>query len=311
MQPIRLDNAVFEGENTVYLLDGSDGPTTLIDAGAATDAVYDHLASALDAHGVGIDGLEQILLTHWHYDHSGLAGRLQDESDATVRVHVRDLPLVAGEGRPEMQSLREALFESWAIPAEPREELLSFLRFHEDLTGGNPEVEPFEDGDRIETGAGELEVVHLPGHAAGACAFVRGDTAFVGDVILPEYTPNVGGADPRITDPVGTYMESLDRLASLSLDRAYPGHRDPIEEPAARAQEIIDHHHDRTDRVRGVLDELGTATPWSVSAELFGELSTIHIMHGPGEAWAHLEYLVARGAATKTTADGVFQYELA
>lgn len=314
MQSIRLDNAVFEGQNTVYLLDGDGGPTTLIDAGAATDGVRKRLHEALDAHGVGVEGIEQLLLTHWHYDHSGLAGELQTESDAVVRVHSRDAPLVTGTGTDAVVKLRDDLFEAWAIPAEPRQELVDFLDRHEDLAGNPPMVEPFEDGDVVETGEGPLEVVHLPGHAAGLVAFAwehdgRRD-AFVGDAILPRYTPNVGGADPRVTDPVGTYIESLERLAELSFDRAYPGHRDPIDTPGARAMEIVDHHRERTDRTRAVLEDLGEATPWEVSAELFGDLSNIHIMHGPGEAWAHLEHLDRMGAVRKREESSVLRYAL-
>ncbi|MFC6772029.1 MBL fold metallo-hydrolase, partial [Halorubrum pallidum] len=39
------------------------------------------------------------------------------------------------------------------------------------------------------------------------------------------------------------------------------------------------------------------ATPWEVSAELFGALSGIHVLHGPGEAYAHLDHLAAAGVA--------------
>jgi len=41
-----------------------------------------------------------------------------------------------------------------------------------------------------------------------------------------------------------------------------------------------------------------------VSAQLFGSLSGIHILHGPGEAYAHLAHLQAGGIVTET--DGVY-----
>ena len=37
-----------------------------------------------------------------------------------------------------------------------------------------------------------------------------------------------------------------------------------------------------------------------MSAHLFGDLSAIHILHGPGEAYAHLDHLAAHGIVERT-----------
>ncbi|ERH13250.1 MAG: hypothetical protein J07HB67_02288 [halophilic archaeon J07HB67] len=47
------------------------------------------------------------------------------------------------------------------------------------------------------------------------------------------------------------------------------------------------------------LTKLGPATPWAVSRELFGDLAEIHILHGPGEAYAHLTHLAAAGVVER------------
>lgn len=39
---------------------------------------------------------------------------------------------------------------------------------------------------------------------------------------------------------------------------------------------------------------------WTVSAHLFGDLDGIHVLHGPGEAYAHLEHLRDAGAVVIT-----------
>ncbi|GAB3685347.1 MBL fold metallo-hydrolase [Salinarchaeum chitinilyticum] len=336
MHSIRLDNAVFEGENVVYLLDPPAGPTTLVDSGAPTANVRESLREGLADAGVAIADLDRILLTHWHWDHSGLAGELQADSGAEVFVHERDAPLVDGSGHDAYLDLQRTCFERWGIPTEPREELLAFLEGQEELAGEPADVTTFTHGKRFPLGAGSpgadggadgdrgsraddeadsdaLRAIHLPGHADGltAFAFERRAEAFVGDVILPEYTPNVGGADPRVERPLATYRSSLRWLAATDLDRVWPGHRDPIDDPAGRAEAILTHHDERTERTRSVLGEIGPATAWEVSAELFGDLENIHVMHGPGEAWAHLEALVEDGAAARSEdEDGVFRYEL-
>jgi len=47
--------------------------------------------------------------------------------------------------------------------------------------------------------------------------------------------------------------------------------------------------------VLDVLADEGPATAWEVSAALFGDLSEIHVLHGPGEAFAHLDHLADAG----------------
>ncbi|WP_435181987.1 MBL fold metallo-hydrolase [Halorussus sp. AFM4] len=305
MQRIQLGNTVFEGRNDAYVFDGDAGPTTLVDTGVATDGVRDELAEGLAAHGLSFADVDQILLTHWHHDHAGLAGEIQAESGATVRVHEADAPMVTEAGmNHEAEIEQRDLFADWGVPDEKAEELLEFLAIHDEIQGRSPEVEPFGDGATFAAGDAELEAVHLPGHAAGLTGFAfsggNGRELLAGDALLPKYTPNVGGADPRVEDPLATYLGSLDRIVEGDYARAWPGHRDPIDDPAGRAREIAAHHRERTERVVSVLEDRGTADAWTVSADLFGELSNIHIMHGPGEAWAHLDHLERRGVVDRT-----------
>ena len=92
---IPLRNTVFEGQNNVYLIDGE--VTTVVDVGIEMDGVRSDLLDGLAAAGVSPPDIDQILLTHWHPDHSGLAGDLQERSGAPVYVHEDDAPLVAGD----------------------------------------------------------------------------------------------------------------------------------------------------------------------------------------------------------------------
>jgi len=159
-------------------------------------------------------------------------------------------------------------------------------------------VTPFTDGDRFDLGPVTLEAVHLPGHADGLSGFAfeteRGTELCAGDALLPYYTPNVGGADVRIDGALAAYLEALTGIVDAGYARAWPGHRGAIADPAGRAADIVHHHRERTGRVLEVLRG-GPADAWTVSAELFGELSSIHILHGPGESDAHLEHLESAG----------------
>ncbi|MEZ3163794.1 MBL fold metallo-hydrolase [Halorubrum sp. RMP-47] len=312
MKRIQLGNTVFEGENDVYLLDGET--TALVDTGVSLPEVREELVDGLADYGRSFADVDAVVLTHWHPDHAGLAGEVQAEGGADVYVHEADAGLVDGTETPLFadRDLQRETFERWGMPAADQERLIDFFdAVSTGLSGDPADVTTFADGDVIEAGGVALEALHLPGHTAGLSGFAfdphavpdhdpvaaadATEEVFTGDALLPKYTPNVGGADVRVEGALAAYAESLARIVARDFDAAHPGHRQRIDEPSRRAATILDHHRHRTRRVIEVLDESGPATAWEVSAALFGSLEDIHVLHGPGEAFSHLDHLADAG----------------
>ena len=76
---------------------------------------------------------------------------------------------------------------------------------------------------------------------------------------------------------------------------AFTGHGPTIDDPTARARELVAHHHERLDVTRDGVD--GTPrTAYDVSLHLFpADLAAVQRRFALAESRAHLEYLALRG----------------
>ena len=274
-----------EGTNSTYFMPDRG---VIIDPGPPSKDAWEILSEQINQHQ-SLSSINHILVTHWHADHAGIAPRLAEASDAQLHLHSSDAILVSNyaEERERRLARDEAKLEMWGVPTGAREKVIEL-----DQPSPFPDsypVEEHEDGDEI---AG-FEVHYTPGHTLGHAAFSSNGALFVGDAILPTYTPNIGGSDTRLDDALSTYRETLERLRACN-STPYPGHGSRVNIPS-RIDEILDHHRDRAENVTAVLEEVGPATPWEVARQLFGEMSGVHLKMGVGEAAAHLWYLESSG----------------
>ena len=77
-------------ENTnVYLISSNKGHT-LIDAGWNSEEAFISLSNQMSESAIRFQDISQILVTHVHHDHYGLAGRLREISGAKITLHRHD-----------------------------------------------------------------------------------------------------------------------------------------------------------------------------------------------------------------------------
>lgn len=281
-----------EGANSAYLLPDHG---LLVDPGPPGDDAWQALRAGFRAAAVPLDDVDHVVVTHWHTDHAGLAPRLATEAEATVHMHARDAPFVADyeQSRADRLDRDAAALRRWGVPESAVEAV---------VRGDSPSpmppefaVEGHEDGDEVAGG----RLVHTPGHTAGHVALEVDDDLFVGDAVLPTYTPNVGGSDTRLANPLDDYLTTLSRLDRLAERLAFhPGHGETVDLPG-RLEQIRAHHTRRTERVSDHLATREQATPWEIAGDLFGDLTGIHVKFGAGEAAAHLAALRERGYVTQ------------
>ena len=74
------------GYTNVYLVQGSDG-WLLVDTGSNYPETFDALQNQLREIGIDFNNISQIVVTHTHLDHYGLAGKVKQLSRAKLAFH--------------------------------------------------------------------------------------------------------------------------------------------------------------------------------------------------------------------------------
>src|SRR5947209_11984600 len=97
---------------------------------------------------------------------------------------------------------------------------------------------------------GPCEVVATPGHAPDHLAYVAGEVALTGDVVLGEGSVFIA-PDPGA---LASYLDGLAKLRRRELSVIGPGHGPPVSDPAAKLDEYISHRLERERRLVAALD---------------------------------------------------------
>ncbi len=204
---------------SAYLLAGSE--PTLIETGPNTSSRS--VIQTLESLGLGPEDLAHVVVTHIHLDHAGGAGTLARRfTEATFWAHDRGAPhladptkLVESAGRVYgPQRLRELFGPVEPVPAD--------------------RLRAVSEGDRIDLGGRQLEVIYTPGHASHHVALVDSTTGavFAGDA-LGIHLPDVRVLRPATPPPdidIELAIESIERIRSRARSMLMFSHFGPVTE---------------------------------------------------------------------------------
>ena len=290
---IGIPNPMFEGEINLYVIAGD--PLTLIDTGIGTSEALVALETGLKSHGLSTEAIAQVVLTHKHADHIGLAREIHDRSGARVFVHEDDWDGVTNldARHVEFVPLVRRRLRDFNTPEADIENLTRFLGHGKRFARQTP-AEKLRDGQTFTISGRELEVIHTPGHTQGSISLRYGRHLFSGDHVLPTITPNIGAGELRRSGMMRRFLNSLDRVAPLQADDlvVLPGHGQPFSNLAERCAELKAHHGQREQAILEIVRSGEPKTVYEIARALWPKLPGYHLVLGTAEVNAHLEKAV-------------------
>jgi len=277
-----------------------DGRITLFDTGLNTPETFLHLSDSLRLIGKDIRDIERILITHYHIDHCGMAGRLQDLSGATIHMSMRSRPFIMTQNGEERAFLDRIEFfcRRHGLPEKAIVFIGGLLGTFKKAGSSFIVTHFYEGGTKEIIGKREMLVLPTPGHTHDHLSFYfpREGILLSGDHVLPEITPNLSpnlfAPDFR---PLQSFLASLSRMEALSVATVYPAHGRPFADLKGRIAAIRSHHDARKNLTLTSVKE-GPKTAFAVSRDIFGsELNEFDQFLALNETYVHLVELVYEG----------------
>lgn len=287
------------GPVNVYLAEGE--PLTLIDTGPKYEASRQALQAGLALHGYRFDDLQQIVLTHHHVDHIGLAAKIVARSGAKILTHSYNLPWLENftERFDTDAGFYRRFYEANGVPPET---IAAIARVRSDISlfvdpcGGRVDI--LAEGMKIFLAKRDWEVFHTPGHAGGLiCLWEKESrTLLCNDHLLRDVSSNAILEPPAVAHQprpkrLVEYLHHLRRMAELDPQLALPGHGEAISNFRSLVHERVNFHHLRAQQIYEMLTER-PRTLWEMTQAMFPTLRQgMDWFLGLSEVQGHLDWL--------------------
>ena len=318
--PIRIELPTGLPVGTVNAYLFTDPEAVLVDAGVKTAECWDVLTAGLAAHGLTPKDLSQIVITHAHVDHFGLAAQLVEESGATVRIAEPGVAWVTESGdmwQKRMDYYRDDFLAHVGLSPDNAEATITGMRALDALADPIPKsaIVPFKVDGTLSMGGATWQSVFTPGHASmQTCFYELESRQFLSADMLLSMAPTPvveqppEGSAQRIP-ALPQFMDSLNRLEPMDIGEVYPGHGEPFTDHRALIARYRARILDRKNECLRLVDE-GVDTAPALVERMYANyprglsLPALWMMVG------YLDLLQIEGCIQETTIGGVWHYTL-
>lgn len=253
--------------------------------------------------------IKQIIVTHSHPDHLGLAEWLRAKADCKVYISEGEYKLYRNIRARKGDMIKPNLEQYITLMGGDQDQLELYLQMVLPSTNNTLDSDNCEFIDHnfsITVGDIHWKVVPGNGHSPEhCCLYAEQEKLFIsGDQALPRISSNVSLHMEETSDnPLNDWLVSCARLRD-EVDESVlvlPAHQEPFYGLPKRMQQLIDGHNHQLDTLEGAIADAGKPQGCSVfesCAFLFQrELNAIDRLLAMGETHANLRYLQKAGRA--------------
>ncbi len=287
----------------------------LVDTGIATEQTSGLWSSLLKQ----FDLPTNVIATHFHPDHSGLAGWFYRQG---CQVYASDIEMQITKRIYSFSdtAVGEA-YASWyaqhAISDEDIEQVKKLGNTFRFTLSEPPETHhSLRNGANFKAGGRTYKVLTARGHSADMIMLYCADDNLLiaADQVLPSITPNVSlntttpDAESMDSNPLASFLEDIEQLLQLPGNTlVLPSHGDPFYGLHERVEQLKVHHRSRCHEIVAACTRPVTAH--ELFPVLFNrKLDAQQLSFALGEVLAHTRYLERRGEIQSELRNGYFTF---
>lgn len=304
------------GAINAYLLKGDS--ITLIDNGPRTTEAETYLRDALAEHGLKFSDLDQVVITHHHVDHIGLAGTIAQESDVDIICHPWCAPFIEQQKQTTNYIVGYIgnIYDQAGVPREIQARLKGSGDWYDKLGTYQAQVtRTVDEGATLAMGGINWQVMHTPGHAGDLICFYDPETHILlandhlikaissNPILEPPQTPDL----PRPKRLI-EYIYHLQRVADLEIEIAYSGHGREIKDVPALVEKRIGFHHQRAQKILDRFEGRARSL-WDMTEEMFSHVGLDDKFLAVSEVLGHIDILEEEGLLKRHTDDGIIYWQ--
>lgn len=297
-----------------YVIKGGERDI-LIDTAFNLPECREALSAGLRELGVRPERLD-VVLTHCHGDHSGIAPEL-GKLGAGVHLARDEQGWMFGENLQWSIQLDGIKLTRAGFDPELVEKYILRPRFrHASSDGEFTSYTPIDEGREFDCGGHRLRAVLTPGHTpAHMCFFLEeSKTMFVGDTLLFDVTPNITLWN-CVVDSLGDYLDSLKLLDGYDVELALPGHRE-TGDFHARIAALQKHHEDRLSECFDIVCKYPNMTAydtagkmsWHIRCNDWDDFPLGQKWFAVGECHSHLRHLAMLGEIIEDDSEELLRF---